>query len=76
MMAGINNLTIETEGTEEEAAEQLTSALEMEEEEGRYSEGTEGGMGLIGRWEPQSSSLRMQSRAELRLLMPVMGSTS
>ena len=44
-MAGINNLTIETEGTEEEAAEGLVAALEMEVEEDRGSEGEEEGGG-------------------------------
>ena len=34
-----------------------------------------GVIGLKGNWEPLSSSLRMQSQAELRSLMPVMGST-
>ena len=45
-MAGLqmNNLTIETAGTEEEAAEGLEAALEMEVEE-RGSEGEEGGGG-------------------------------
>ena len=44
-MAGlINNLTIETAGTEEEAAEGLAAALEMEMEEDRVREvGDEGG---------------------------------
>ena len=40
----MNNLTIETAGTEEEAAEGLEVALEMEVEE-RGSEGEEGGGG-------------------------------
>ena len=35
VLAVINNLTIETAGTEEEAAEQMMSALEMEMEEDR-----------------------------------------
>ena len=35
-----------------------------------------GVMGLKGHWEPLSFSLRRQSRAELRSLMLVMGSTS
>ena len=48
----------------------------MEVEEDRNSEGEEGVAVLIGHWEPLSSSLRMQSRAELPSLMPVMGSTS
>ena len=30
MAAGLNNLTIETAGTEEEAAEDIVAALEME----------------------------------------------
>ena len=43
--AGLNFLTIETEGTEEEAAEQLKSSLEMEVEEVMGSEGEEEGGG-------------------------------
>ena len=35
MLSGINNLTIETAGTEEEATEHLTDALEMEVEQDR-----------------------------------------
>ena len=38
----INNLTIETAGTEEEAEEGLAAALEMEVEGDRVSEGEEG----------------------------------
>ena len=45
VLAVINNLTIETAGTEEEATEQQTSALEMEFEEDRGTEGKEGGEG-------------------------------
>ena len=45
MLAGINNLTIETAGTEEEAEEQLAAALGIEVEEDRGSEGEEGGDG-------------------------------
>ena len=45
MLAGINNLTIETTGTEEEAAEQLTDALEMEVEQDRDIEVKEEGYG-------------------------------
>ena len=45
MLDGINNLTIETAVMEEEAAEQLTAALDMEVEEDRDSEGKEGGDG-------------------------------
>ena len=44
-MAGLNNLTIETAGTEEEAADGLKAALGMEVEEDRDSEGEEGGEG-------------------------------
>ena len=40
VLAGINNLTIEMVGTEEEATEQPTAALKMEVEEDRGSEGT------------------------------------
>ena len=47
MVAGINNLTIETAGTEEEAEEGLAVALEMEVEveEEEDIEGEEGGGG-------------------------------
>ena len=45
MLAGINNLRIETAGTEEEAAEGLEAALGMEVEAGGGSEGKEGGDG-------------------------------
>ena len=41
----LNNLTIETAGTEEEAAEHLDAALGMEVEETGESEGEEGGDG-------------------------------
>ena len=44
-MAGINNLSTETAGMEEEAAEALAAALEMEVEEDRGSKGKEGGEG-------------------------------
>ena len=44
-MAGINNLSIETAGTEEEAAEGLAAALELEVENDRGSEGEEEGGG-------------------------------
>ena len=39
MAARLNNLTIETAGTEEEAAEGISAALEMEVEEDRGSKG-------------------------------------
>ena len=42
MLAEINNLTIETAGTEKEAAEVLEAVMEMEIEEYRGSEGEEG----------------------------------
>ena len=42
MLACINNLIIETAGTEEEAAEGLTEALEMEDVEDKRSKGEEG----------------------------------
>ena len=45
MVARLHNLNIETAGTEEEAAEGLAAALEMEEEEDRGSEGEEEGGG-------------------------------
>ena len=38
MLTGINNLTIETEVTEDEMAEQLTASLEMDVEEDRGGE--------------------------------------
>ena len=41
----MNNLTIETAGTEEEAAEGLKAALEMEVEEDKGSEGEDEGGG-------------------------------
>ena len=74
MIFGLNNLTIETEGIEEEAEEGLVEALYMEVEGDRGSEGEEGVEGLNGHWRPLSSSLRKRSLAVLRLLMPVMGS--
>ena len=45
MAARLNNLSIETAGTEEEAAEGLVSALGMEAEEDRESDGEEEGGG-------------------------------
>ena len=45
MMTRLTNLSIETAGTEEEAAEGLAAALEMEAEEDRGSEGDEEGGG-------------------------------
>ena len=45
VLAGITNLTIETEGAEEEAMEQLTTSLEMEVEEDMGSEGEDEGEG-------------------------------
>ena len=38
-MADLESLSIKTKGTEEEAAEGLEAALEMETEEGREGEG-------------------------------------
>ena len=46
MAACLNNLTINTVGTEEEAAEQLEAVLDMEMEE--FGEGEEGGDGIQG----------------------------
>ena len=43
----LHNLNIETAGTEEEAAEGLTAALEMEVEEDRGSEGEDEGEGTL-----------------------------
>ena len=43
--AQLNNLRIDTTGTEEEAAEGLAAALVMEVEEDRGEEGDEGGEG-------------------------------
>ena len=76
MAVGLNNLTIETAGTEEEAAEGLAASPEMEVEEDRGARARKGVMGLKGQWETLNYSLRIQSRAEPRSLMPVMGSTS
>ena len=45
VVAGLNNLTIETAGTEKEAEEGLVEALETEVEGDRDSEGEEGGGG-------------------------------
>ena len=45
MAARLNNLSIETAGTEEEAAEGLEAALEMKVEGDRGSEGEEEGGG-------------------------------
>ena len=42
-MAGLTNIIIDTEGTEEEAAERFNTALEMEVKE--LGEGEEGGEG-------------------------------
>ena len=44
-MAGINNLRIETAGTEEEATEGMTEALQLEGVEDEEREGEEGGGG-------------------------------
>ena len=46
----VGNLSIDTAGTEEEAAENLQEALEMETEEevGNFAEGVEGGEGTQG----------------------------
>ena len=76
MVAGLDNLTIETAGKQEEAEEGMAAALGMEVEVDRVSEGEEGVEGLNGQWKPLSSSLRKLSRAELRSLMPAMASTS
>ena len=43
MSARLNNLNIETDGTEEEAVERLVATLEMEVEEDRGSEGMDEG---------------------------------
>ena len=48
-MAGLNNLSIETEDTEEKAAERFKTALEMEvEEKGKGEEGGEGTQRSLG----------------------------
>ena len=62
-MAGLlNNLTTETAGTEEEAAEGLGAALEIEMEENRGGRGRGRGRGgLKGHWETLSSSVRKPS---------------
>ena len=44
MLAGINNLRIETAGTEEEGAEGLAEALRMKGVEDGGSRGEEGGL--------------------------------
>ena len=72
----LNNLNIEMVVTDEEAVDGLEAALGMEVEEDKDIEDEEGGEGTQRTWEPLSSSLRMQSRAELHLLMPVMILTS
>ena len=46
VVVGLTNLTIETVGTEEEAAAGLEAALEMESVEGEGREGEEGGGGI------------------------------
>ena len=76
VLAGINNLRIETAGTEEEEAEHLEAAWgwRLRWTGGAKEKTREGG--LKGHWEPLSSSLSKLSQAELRSLMPVMGSTS
>ena len=45
MVSGLNNLTIETVGTEEEVEEGLAEALEMDVDGDSDSEGEEGGGG-------------------------------
>ena len=45
VLAGITNLSIETEGAEEEATEKLTASLEMEVEIDRGGEGEDKGEG-------------------------------
>ena len=47
MVAGLDNLTIETTGTQEEAEEGMAAALGMEVEVDRGSEGEEGGGGTL-----------------------------
>ena len=74
--AGFHNLNIETAVTEEEAAEGLAAALEMEVEEDRGGRERMRVEGLNGHWKPLSYSLRKLSRVVLRSLMPVMSSTS
>ena len=61
MLAGPINLSIETAGTEEEAAEGLAAALAMEVKEDRGSKGEEEGGVTQRHWEPLSSSLRKLS---------------
>ena len=69
----LTNIGIETTGTEE-GEERLYMVLVIEVKE--TSEGEEGVMGIERHWEPKSPSLRMQRRAEQRLMITVMGSTS
>ena len=73
--ARLNNLRIETAGTEDEAAEGLAASLEMEVEEDRGSKGEEEGEETTRALGAFSSSLRKPVKAEPRSLMPVMGST-
>ena len=72
----LNNLNIDTAITEEEAADSLEAALGMELEEDRDSNDKEGDKRNQRALRAESSSLRMQVRAELHSLIPVMGSTS
>ena len=76
MLSGTNIQRIEMEGTDEEAAEHLEAALLMDVVVDRVSKGEDKVEGTKEHWEPLSSSLMELSRAELRSLMPVMGSTS
>ena len=69
----LTNIGIETTGTEE-GEERLYMVLVIEVKE--TSEGEEVVMGIERHWEPKSPSLRMQRRAEQRLMITVMGSTS
>ena len=62
----LNNLTIGTGETKEEAEEGLAAALKwMLRRTGGVRERTREGR-LNGHWDPFSFSLRMQSQAELR----------
>ena len=76
MVARLSNLNIEMAGTEEQAAEGLAAALEMEVERTGGAMVRTRDWGLKGHWVPLNSSLRKLSRAEILSFMPVMGLAS
>ena len=78
-MSGLlTNLRRARAGTEEAAAEGLAEALRMKGVEAKGSEGEEGGGGTLRTLEALEflTQEAERSRAVLRLLMPVKGSTS